>query len=181
LSAAARPLSGRARDLAYGYGGVLRKLLEAVEYLKDGGGADWIEAARAIGHVEDFARHYDLPSKEDVVRIQEDLMDKWRKHEPKRESERMVMEIADAVADKITPLIVADAKAVDPAAEEDQIAVLMAREIVEDVCEGARDRARCRSILHRVMLTGQGLSELSELSEEDRRVIRERLRELGAG
>lgn len=65
-----------------------------------------------------------------------------------------------------------------------EIAILMAKEIVEDVCgsvEDGKERAKCRAILHRILLHGRGFEELNELSEETRRVIREKLGEMGVG
>jgi hypothetical protein len=67
--------------------------------------------------------------------------------------------------------------------EEEEIAILMAREIVEDTCiviEDDVERAKCRRILHRI-LSGARLDHqlaLAELSESSRRKLRLRLEEL---
>jgi len=62
---------------------------------------------------------------------------------------------------------------------EDEIKVLMAKEIVEDACEATKDKAKCRAILHRILTTGEGLGELTGLDEDDRKKLKERFRELG--
>jgi len=65
--------------------------------------------------------------------------------------------------------------------EEDEIKVLMAREIVEEICgdlDGG-DRIRCRTIMHRILVRGEGFEALSELPEDCRKTIKEKLRELG--
>jgi hypothetical protein len=68
--------------------------------------------------------------------------------------------------------------------EEEEIAILMAREIVEDTCiviEDDVERAKCRRILHRILVSGDRLDHqlaLSELSESSRRKLRLRLEEL---
>lgn len=67
---------------------------------------------------------------------------------------------------------------------EHEITILMVKEMVEDVCgsvEDGKERAKCRVILHRILVHGRGFDELNELSEETRRVIREKLREMGVG
>jgi len=65
--------------------------------------------------------------------------------------------------------------------EIDEIMVLMAREIVEDLCEGVsvEGRPKCLQILHRILTRGEGVERLSELSNEDRMVIKENLKHLG--
>lgn len=65
--------------------------------------------------------------------------------------------------------------------EEEQIVVLMAREVVEEVCSavGEANRPRCREVLHRILVEGAGLERLAELPEDCRRAIKEKLRELG--
>jgi hypothetical protein len=70
--------------------------------------------------------------------------------------------------------------------EEEEIAILMAREIVEDTCiviDDDVERAKCRRILHRILLGARldhqlALKELSELSESSRRKLRLRIEEL---
>lgn len=65
-----------------------------------------------------------------------------------------------------------------------EIEVLMAREIVEDACgsvKDARERAKCRAVLHRILVRGEGIEALLELSEETRRAIAKRLKEMGVG
>jgi DNA-binding GntR family transcriptional regulator len=67
--------------------------------------------------------------------------------------------------------------------EEDEIRILMAREIAEDVCEGVlgSERARCYSAFHRLLARGDesAVGELKLLSPVSRRAIREALRRLG--
>ncbi len=64
---------------------------------------------------------------------------------------------------------------------EEEIKTLMAKEIVEDVCEavGEANRAKCRAILHKILTTGEGLTELAELPEDCRKTIKEKLKEFG--
>jgi hypothetical protein len=68
--------------------------------------------------------------------------------------------------------------------EEEEISILMAREIVEDTCiviEDDVERAKCRRILHRILVSGERLDHqlaLAELSEDSRRKLRLRLEEL---
>ena len=68
--------------------------------------------------------------------------------------------------------------------EEEEINILMAREIVEDTCiviEDDLERARCRRILHRILVSGAKLDhqlELAKLSEDSRKKLRLRLEEL---
>jgi len=65
--------------------------------------------------------------------------------------------------------------------EDEEIKVLMVREIVEDICGSVddRERGKCRAILHRILVAGEGLEALSELSMDSRRIIKDRLRDLG--
>ena len=67
---------------------------------------------------------------------------------------------------------------------EEEITVLMAKEITEEICKavGNTDRPKCRAILHRILSEGlkeEYLEKLLELPEEVRRIIREKLKELG--
>ncbi len=65
---------------------------------------------------------------------------------------------------------------------EREIRILMAREIVEEVCGavGDSERPKCRVILHRILVAGEGFDRLYELSEEARKIIKEKLeREFG--
>jgi hypothetical protein len=67
--------------------------------------------------------------------------------------------------------------------EEEEIAILMAREIVEDTCiviEDDVERAKCRRILHRILSVARLDHQLAlaELSESSRRKLRLRLEEL---
>jgi len=57
--------------------------------------------------------------------------------------------------------------------------VLMAKEIVEDLCDGVTHKARCVQILYRIITRGEGIERLSELSEDDRVVIEENLKGFG--
>jgi len=65
--------------------------------------------------------------------------------------------------------------------DEEEIKVLMSKEIVEDVCEavGEANRAKCRAVLHRILVEGRGFEALSELPEDCRKTVKEKLRELG--
>jgi hypothetical protein len=68
--------------------------------------------------------------------------------------------------------------------EEEEIALLMAREMVEDTCiviEDDVERAKCMRILHKILVSGARLDHqlaLVELSESSRRKLRLRLEEL---
>jgi len=64
---------------------------------------------------------------------------------------------------------------------EDEIKVLMAKEIVEDICEavGEANRAKCRAVLHKILVEGRGFEALSELPEGCRKTVKEKLKELG--
>jgi hypothetical protein len=68
--------------------------------------------------------------------------------------------------------------------EEEEITILMAREIVEDTCiviEDDVERAKCRRILHKILVSGERLDHqlaLEELSESSRKKLRLRLDEL---
>jgi hypothetical protein len=66
---------------------------------------------------------------------------------------------------------------------EDEIKILMAREIVEDVCEvlNGEERVKCRRILHRILVAGESFESLYELSEDSRRKLRIRFEELFGG
>jgi len=66
---------------------------------------------------------------------------------------------------------------------EDEIKVLMAKEIVEDICGavGEANRAKCRAILHRILVEGRGFEALSELPEDCRKTVKEKLKEFGVG
>ncbi len=65
--------------------------------------------------------------------------------------------------------------------DEEEIKVLMSKEIVEDVCEavGEANRAKCRAVLHKILVEGIGFEALAELPEECRKTVKEKLRELG--
>jgi hypothetical protein len=65
--------------------------------------------------------------------------------------------------------------------EEEEIKILIAKEIVEDICRVAKDKDKCRAILHRILTTGENAKELLNLSEEDRIAIKERMRDFGLG
>jgi hypothetical protein len=67
---------------------------------------------------------------------------------------------------------------------EEEIKILMAREIVEDVCSavGEASRPKCRMVLHKILVHGatpDNLKELMDLPDDCRAAIREKLRELG--
>jgi hypothetical protein len=65
--------------------------------------------------------------------------------------------------------------------EEEEIKTLMAKEIVEDVCEavGEANRAKCRAVLHKILVEGRGFEVLTELPEDCRKTVKEKLKELG--
>ncbi len=65
--------------------------------------------------------------------------------------------------------------------DEEGIKVLMSKEIVEDVCEavGEANKAKCRAVLHKILVEGKGFEALAELPEDCRKTVKERLRELG--
>lgn len=65
--------------------------------------------------------------------------------------------------------------------EDEEIKVLMSKEVVEEVCEavGDSERPKCRAILHRILVAGEGFEALGELSEDARKIIKEKLKELG--
>lgn len=63
---------------------------------------------------------------------------------------------------------------------EEEIEILMTKEIVGDVCSDVKDK-KCYEILHKIILRGEGLERLREFSEEDKAIIKERLKEIGAG
>jgi hypothetical protein len=64
---------------------------------------------------------------------------------------------------------------------EEEIKTLMAKEIVEDVCEavGEANRAKCRAVLHKVLVEGKGFEALSELPEDCKKTVKEKLKEFG--
>jgi hypothetical protein len=66
---------------------------------------------------------------------------------------------------------------------EEEIRILMAREIAEDVCGGVLDgeRGRCYAAFHRLLARGDlgAVEELKLLSPISRRAVREALRRLG--
>lgn len=61
--------------------------------------------------------------------------------------------------------------------EEEEIKILMAREIVQDICNDVGD-ARCYSILHRILVRMEGVEELKKLPEDVRRKIVEKVKEV---
>jgi len=68
-----------------------------------------------------------------------------------------------------------------PEIDETEIVVLMAREIVEDLCDGVsvEGRPKCLQVLYRTLTRGEGVERLSELSDEERMVMKENLKHLG--
>jgi len=60
--------------------------------------------------------------------------------------------------------------------EECEIMTLMAKEIVDDICDGVKDRGKCSQIMYRIVTRGEGVERLKELSEDDKKVIEENLR-----
>jgi hypothetical protein len=70
--------------------------------------------------------------------------------------------------------------------EEDEIKILMAREIVEDICEevDVEWKPKCMTILYRILVHGatpENIKPLIELPEECKKTIREKLKEMGCG
>jgi ABC-type uncharacterized transport system YnjBCD ATPase subunit len=63
---------------------------------------------------------------------------------------------------------------------EEEIASLMAGEIAREACEtvAADSKARCEAVLRRILFEGKGFELLNELSELDKRAVKEKLREL---
>jgi len=69
---------------------------------------------------------------------------------------------------------------------EEEIKILMAKEIVEEICESIpnHEKPKCRMILHRILVEGakeETLKPLLELSEEARKTIKEKLKDMGVG
>jgi hypothetical protein len=64
---------------------------------------------------------------------------------------------------------------------EEEIKILMSKEIVEDICEvvGEANRAKCRRVLHKILTEGFSVEKLSELPEDCRSTIKEKLKEFG--
>jgi hypothetical protein len=63
---------------------------------------------------------------------------------------------------------------------EEEIASLMAGEIAKEACEtvAADSKARCEAVLRKILFEGKGFELLNELSELDKRAVKEKLREL---
>ena len=63
---------------------------------------------------------------------------------------------------------------------EEEIAGLMAEEIARDACEmvGADCKARCEAVLRKIIIEGKGFELLNELSEADKRAVKEKLKDL---
>jgi ABC-type uncharacterized transport system YnjBCD ATPase subunit len=63
---------------------------------------------------------------------------------------------------------------------EEEIASLMAGEIAREACEtvAADSKARCEAVLRRILFEGKAFELLNELSELDKRAVKEKLREL---
>ncbi|MCS7114884.1 MAG: hypothetical protein N0A00_05740 [Candidatus Bathyarchaeota archaeon] len=63
---------------------------------------------------------------------------------------------------------------------EEEIANLMAGEMAKDACEtvGGDCKARCEAVLRKIIIEGEGFELLNELSEADKRAVKEKLREL---
>lgn len=59
------------------------------------------------------------------------------------------------------------------------IRILMSREIVDEICVDAGD-SKCYTILFNIVAHGEGYEKLTELPEEVRKKIREKLEKLGA-
>jgi hypothetical protein len=68
--------------------------------------------------------------------------------------------------------------------EEEEIKILMAREIVEEICSevDVEKAPRCRAILHKILVNGateENLKPLKELPWEAKIVIMRKLMEMG--
>lgn len=63
---------------------------------------------------------------------------------------------------------------------EEEIASLMAGEIAREACEtvAADSKARCEAVLRKILFEGKGFELLNELSELNKRAVKEKLREL---
>jgi hypothetical protein len=63
---------------------------------------------------------------------------------------------------------------------EEEIASLMAGEIAREACEtvAADSKARCEAVLRKILVEGKGFELLNELPEENKRAVKEKLREL---
>jgi len=67
---------------------------------------------------------------------------------------------------------------------EEEIKILMAKEIVEDICSKIKDienRSKCWGILHRILVDGRGFERLLELSEDARKIIKKELMRMVVG
>lgn len=73
-------------------------------------------------------------------------------------------------------------EAQDRLVDEDEVRILMAREIVEDICEDIpiEHRGKCFSILHKILTRGTGFEELLKLPKEVKDIIKEGLKNMGA-
>ncbi len=62
----------------------------------------------------------------------------------------------------------------------EEIAGLMAEEMARDACEtvGGDCKARCEAVLRKIIIEGRGFGLLNELSEHDKRAVKEKLGEL---
>lgn len=63
---------------------------------------------------------------------------------------------------------------------EEDIAGLMAEEMARDACETVRGdcKAKCEAVLRKIIIEGKGFELLNELSEADKRVVKEKLKDL---
>ena len=63
---------------------------------------------------------------------------------------------------------------------DEEIAGLMAEEMAREACETVKGdcKARCETILRKILAEGEGFELLNELSEESKRAVKEKLREL---
>lgn len=63
---------------------------------------------------------------------------------------------------------------------EEEIAGLMAGEIAKDACETVKGdcKARCEAVLRKIIVEGKGFELLNELSEADKRAVKEKLKDL---
>ncbi len=63
---------------------------------------------------------------------------------------------------------------------EEEIAGLMAEEMARDACETVKAdcKARCEAVLRKIIIEGKGFELLNELSEPDKRAVKEKLKDL---
>ncbi|MGB9854785.1 MAG: hypothetical protein ACP5LB_07370 [Candidatus Bathyarchaeia archaeon] len=63
---------------------------------------------------------------------------------------------------------------------EEEIACLMAGEMAKEACEAVSGdcKAKCEAVLRKILVEGKGFELLNELSEESKKAVKEKLKEL---